>query len=50
MVRTGGGANVLRGQWRSTHEGRLTLTATSQALPHAAIWAMPGVHGVAGRR
>ena len=39
MVRAGGGANVVRGQRRSTHGGRLTLTATSRALPHAAIWA-----------
>ncbi len=36
MVRAGGGADVLRGQRRSTHEGRLTLTATSKALLHAA--------------
>src|SRR5260370_42520850 len=40
MVRAGGGANVLRGQRRSTDEGRLTLTATSKAVPHAAIWVM----------
>src|SRR5215468_4207682 len=37
MVRAGGGANVLRGQRRSTHGGRLTLTATSKALLHAAM-------------
>jgi hypothetical protein len=37
MVRASGGANVLRGQRRSTHGGRLTLTASSKAPLHAAV-------------
>src|SRR6266567_3785177 len=36
MVRPGGGANVLRGQRRSTHGGRITPTAASEPVPHAA--------------
>jgi hypothetical protein len=36
VVRAGRGANVFRGQRRSTHGGRVAPTAASKALPHAA--------------
>jgi hypothetical protein len=49
MVRPGGGANVLRGQRRSTHGGRITPTAASEPVPHArnpgpgeTLWPSPG--------